>query len=175
MIINNELLKRISIRGRVAFALFLLEQIIAKNDLFYLKMMIKYIKEFTESRQLDEWHYKIEKLTPEYILNSEYYELKNIINELDFKNLKQCYYNLPEDVLMLVEDTIWIGISNLYGDTGEYSKGSLFYLRRVLLHSEKYNLEYPVFHNRFSFFEGDGWGAPFNYDIEKKTFIEKNR
>jgi hypothetical protein len=73
------------------------------------------------------------------------------------------YENLNADLIKLISETIEIGISNLYGGTGEYSKYSLIPTLEVYKIAEKIISKKPDVDNfvQFKYSESNGWGNKF--------------
>jgi len=161
MEINN--FKTISIRGRVAFGILCLESAFQNENKLNnqaVKYLLDHLWEFTASSELDEWLHKMEIITPDFLVLSNYEDASEIMNKAEYKGLINLYSSLPEYLVLLIEQTIWIGISNIYENTGDFSKRSLDALNVVLISSIKNNLEIPSFNQvSFSKFKQfNGWG-----------------
>lgn len=156
--------KEISIIGRLAYAALCLENVFDMRDQLnnvYVQYILKNIWVFVSSDNLDHWHSNMEKLLPEYILTIDFESKELDIESKEYmKGLRELYSILPIHLLKMIEYTTWIGISNLYEDTGEYSEQSLAYLSLVLEISEKNGIVLPAFEAiKFSkFTEFHGWG-----------------
>jgi len=160
---NLEEFKKVSIRGRLAFAALCLENILIKETLFEnfaIKSLVNQIWRFTTTSKLDVWHEKIEKILPEYILGIEYEKMSKFVDKPVYDELNRIYSSSPKYLLDIVEYTAWIGISNLYGSTGKYSETSLEYLIEVIKIAKNASISIPTIDKvSFSdFSKSNGWG-----------------
>jgi len=155
-------LKRISIRGRVAYGACCLENAMLhfkiKNDV--LDEVIWRIWTFTSSNNLDEWDELTNEVNPICILD------ENIPSDPLFL----LYTALPFDLVDMVSEVIEIGVGNLYAGTGEYSPSTLEHLINVIEKCMILKIELPVFAHfeRSSFSEEHGWGL----ERDKSFFAE---
>ncbi|PTD16294.1 hypothetical protein [Flavobacterium columnare] len=164
----EELFKKISIRGRFAFGIMCIEEYLLENSIkdFWIEKLLIHLWEFTESDNLDVWDEKISDLNPYNILEVDYEEYPNdfpTINASEYKELKKIYENLDSDLVILISQTIEIGVSNLYGGTGEYSNHSLIPTLEVYKIAEKTISKKPDVNNfiQFKYSESNGWGNKF--------------
>jgi hypothetical protein len=164
----EELFKKISIRGRFAFGIMCIEEYLLENKIENpcIEKLLMHLWEFTESENLDIWDERISDLNPNNILEVDYEKFPNdfpTINASEYRELKKIYENLNADLIKLISETIEIGISNLYGGTGEYSKYSLIPTLEVYKIAEKIISKKPDVDNfvQFKYSESNGWGNKF--------------
>ncbi len=168
-------IKMTSIRGRLAFGVSCIQRFTDENEIknTWIDRLIDTLWEFTTSERLDEWDEKISDLRPVHILDTSpgnKYSDYPSLSESDFNNLRQLYRQLPEAFIEMIDETIEIGIGNLYGGTGDYSEFTLKPTLRVFEKANSYLNEAPDFKQfmRSKFSEFHGWGDP----IEKEKFKE---
>ena len=122
----EEIFKLISIRGRLAYGIFCLEQAFKEsnkeNELS--SKIIKILWEFTTSENLSEWEEEITDYEPIYVNDDSFIGYETLTND-QVLELKGFYKNLPYNIIQLIENSIDIGMSNLYSGTGEFSPSSL--------------------------------------------------
>ncbi|WP_047547413.1 hypothetical protein [Psychroserpens sp. Hel_I_66] len=164
-----EILKKISIRGRLAYGMKCLEQYVKENEINdeLIDKVFDILWEFTTSDELDVWDEKISDFNPKHILNikpekieSEYPTIT--INE--YYELKKFYENSDTDFISMIEKVIEIGTGNLYGGTDEYSSWTLEPTLEVIKMSEL-KLEHIPDITKFKSFEyseDKGWGKKIN-------------
>jgi hypothetical protein len=157
-------LKKISIRGRVAFAAVILENAFKLEGLFEKKeviLLMDKIWDFTSSNALDEWDELIREITP-YCLFDPKEEFKGFSHfdlSIVFK-MKEFYASMPQYLVDLIDCAISIGTDNLYGGTGDFSPSTLEPLVEFLELSQKHHVKIPPIEifTRYSFSEERGWG-----------------
>ncbi|MCD8401345.1 hypothetical protein G1K66_12645 [Tenacibaculum finnmarkense] len=145
---SESLLKKISIRGRFAFGVKVLEQYTQDNYLIddWLDRLFETLREFTILKKLDKWDKKIG-------------EFENELKNQSFESNLSC----------LIENIIQIGTNGLYGGLGEYSSETLTPTLKILEIANKDLTRVPNLKKfEFSkFSEHNGWGKPFDvYKLE---------
>lgn len=175
MTIESEIknkIKQTSIRGRFAFGVFCLEKYITENDLKskWIEKLIPTLWEFTNTDRMDLWEEKISDLTPLNILDesprnshSDYPSL----TESEFIELKKYYGELDNEFVQMIDETIEIGLGNLYGGTGEFSESTYESTIFVYKLANKLLTEKPNFDNflKSKFTEFHGWGNNVNKEF----------
>lgn len=150
----------LSIRGRYIYGYLCLQNVIELKHLDEVpEELDNVIREFLPTDRLDLWHEKAEELLPSVILNNEnareFYEYNSYDSVL---KLKQYYEVQPQIICDIVEELIWLGISNLYGgfDT-DISFGHLKVIIDLLV---KCQIDLPDFNivKTCSVVERNGWG-----------------
>lgn len=164
MEIENKI-KQTSIRGRFAFGVFCIEKYIAENNLEskWIDRLIPTLWEFTSTDRMDLWEEKISDLTPLNILDdsprNSHSDYPNL-TESEFNDLKKYYSELDESLIQIIDETIEIGLGNLYSGTGEFSEGT--FESTIFVHklADKVLNEKPSFENFYKskFTEFHGWG-----------------
>jgi len=168
MVILQEIenkIKQTSIRGRFAFGVFCIEKYISENNIEskWIDKLIPLLWEFTNTDKMDLWEEKISDLTPLNILDNSPRNLSsdyNSLTESEFNDLKKYYSELNEDLIQMIDETIEIGLGNLYGGTGEFSEGTFESTLFVYKLAYKVLNETPDFDNfhKSKFTEFHGWG-----------------
>jgi hypothetical protein len=160
-------IKKTSIIGRLAFGSTCIEQFVAENKIEnkWVDRLVQTLWEFTSSTRLDEWDEKIADLTPENILDTKpgnVYEDYPSLSKSDFIELKQVYLGLPEGFIAMIDNTIEVGVGNLYSGTGEYSDCTLKSTIKVHENAARLLSEVPSFSLFMlsGFHENHGWGHP---------------
>lgn len=164
----EEVIKRISIRGRLAFGIKCIEQYVFENKISnrWIDKLIDTLWEFTSSTQLDFWESKIRDLEPINILDNHPDNVPSnySLTESDFYELRAFYQSLSKDFTDLIDYTIEIGTGNLYGGTGKYSEFTLKPTIKVYELSNRLLNKVPDINKflMFGYMEGNGWGRLFN-------------
>ncbi len=122
--------KKVSITGRVAFGTRCLEQYIVERNMKHncISKIIDTLWEFMDCEDLTEWDNKISDLDPSNILDTHpanTYDDYRSLTKLEFQEFQKFYSSINNDFLLLIQWTIDIGVSNLYGATGRHSKSTL--------------------------------------------------
>lgn len=166
-------IKRISIRGRFAIALRILEIELPKYPVFEQsptsKTLISRLKEFTNSTTVDDWMEETNRITPATVLedggryDAEYFA--DFLKEEDFNEFHKQYKALPERFLSAIDYTTWLGQAHIYVGVPSYSEETYEYLLDVIELTTVDNLPEIIARYEFSSFEQrHGWGNRFNYD-----------
>ena len=172
LLITN-LLKGISIRGRMVFCILTLEELFKAINLLEDNNSIKLrnkLKEFTSSNRLDLWEQEINEYDPLSILDihiDNNYEEYSYLSKEELLKFRDFYLNLPKYILELISNTIEVGAGNIYGATGKYSSFTLSPTIKVIsyLNNEKKILKTAKMISRKSpFIQNNGWGNLFIYD-----------
>lgn len=120
----------ITIYGKFIYAYLCMETLIKHKKLSEVPPEIYDLcNEFLMSEMLDMWQSKAEEILPSYIIDvdivkSGHYS-KNTIAKI-----KKYYISQPQLVSDILEDLLWIGISNIY--VAYNPENSLKYLRKVI-------------------------------------------
>lgn len=165
--------EKISINGRIAFAIKCLEEYLIENKIrnVWTNRLINTLWEFTTTKNLSEWDKKISDLTPECILDTH---PKNIaenyksLTESEFQSLKEFYLKVDDKLIYLINLVIDIGTTDLYGATGKHSENRLKSTMEVYKFAQKEINAMPDL-NKFNitkFSENGGWGNR----IDKELF-----
>ncbi|SHE56156.1 hypothetical protein [Chryseobacterium takakiae] len=150
----------ISINGRYIYGYKCLLEFLKNKDLPRLPVRLeKDIEEFVSSNTLEFWHENIEEVLPTIILNntydSGYYE---IIEYNYYIELLEYYTGLNNECLTLIDNLLYIGINNLYGQFK--SELTLNYLEDIILIMKRNQIELPQINHIFSLTidQKNGWG-----------------
>lgn len=171
--IENKI-KLTSIRGRFAFGVFCIEKYIDENNLKsrWIDKLIPTLWEFTSTDRMDLWEEKIGDLTPLNILDDSpknHHSDYKSLSESEFIELKKYYFELNDGLIQMIDETIEIGLGNLYGGTGEFSQSTFESTLFVYKLANKLLKEKPNFDNFFKskFTEFHGWGNNVRRDFFK--------
>lgn len=152
--------ENISIRGRYIYGYLCLIRYISEKKFQTLpNKLLNDIEDFVSSGQLDSWHESIEEVLPTIILNntyeSGYYE---IIEYNYYIELLEYYTSLNNECLTLIDNLLYIGINNLYGQFK--SELTLNYLEDIIIIMKKNQIELPQVNHIFSLTidQKNGWG-----------------
>lgn len=160
--------KRISIRGRLAFALINFETFIKKNApaFFYetgVKRIIDELWNVCVQDNIENVEELVNELAPYSILDNH---PDNNFNDYKFLNyeeaskLKRDYLSLPEDIISVINLLTELAFGNMYGSTGEFSVATYEVLEEILEIYNEYNVDLicnKTIENS-SFTENGGWG-----------------
>lgn len=175
--IENEKIKQLSIRGRVAFCAMCLEKAISKLGLDSPQMdkIISLLWEFTESNNFAEWEKKATEVSPDTVLenhlDNDFADYETLSVEY-LNNLKDSYLSMPKEIIELISWSLETGLSNLYGNTGEYSETTFNAVEKVISIMNKLQVGLPDINLiKFSHFQEEfGWGDRFS-----KVSLLKNK
>lgn len=163
----TELLKQISIRGRFAFCLACLHNAMRqeKVDNQSLSVVFERMSSFLTTDKLDEWEKQVVEVSPDTIFDTHSdndFNNYETISASELSGLKTIYEKLPPVILELIDLTINVGLSNLYGGTSDYSPHSLVPTLKVveLMKGNAFELPPLQQYSRFSFSDNNGWGFP---------------
>ena len=165
--------KQTSIRGRFAFGVFCIEKYLSENNIKskWFDKLIPILWEFTNTDRMDLWEEKISDLTPLNVLDSSprnSYSDYPSLTELEFNELKKYYSELNNELKQLIDETIEIGLGNLYGGTGEFSEETFESTMFVYKLADRLLNDRPNFDDfcKSKFTEFHGWGN----NVKKEYF-----
>lgn len=155
----------ISIRGRVAYAIFCLEKAIdhfgfdKQNWLFVLDLMWS-----TTNAKLGSWHYPLAECTGRSIINDEgnLDDLEFLTKE-KFWELNKLYKGSNKTILRMIDLIFEISTRDLYASIANNSPDTLNYLQEILDLMDRNNIAVPeiTLFQKFSINENAGWGREF--------------
>lgn len=161
----TEQLKKISIRGRFAFCLACLRNAMRQEriDAESLSLMLERLGTFMSTNKLDEWEKNVVEISPDTLFDNHpdnNFEDYETISSTDLVQLKSAYEKLPLSIIKLIDLTISVGLSNLYGGTSEYSLHSLTPTLEVIALMDSSGYELPSLEEfaHYSFADNNGWG-----------------
>lgn len=163
-------LKKVSIRGRLAYALYCFEQLLIKNGIEYsqneyLFSFIEKLWDVCSENNIESIEEYINEIAPYSILDDN---INNDFNDYTFVSyenavsLKSFYLTLPENIIQAMNILTEIAFGNLYGDTGSYSEITYVQLLKINEIFKKYDIDLTDFQLKIesSFKELKGWGNP---------------
>lgn len=166
----EDLLKKISIRGRVAFCLACLHNALQQEGINFilLQLTIDRIRNFLTTSKLDEWEQKAVEVSPDTIFDTHpdnNFDDYATLTRSEIEVLKNIYTRLPKSILQLIDLTISVGLANLYGGTGEFSSHSLKPTMSVIEAMREFGYKIPDIreYSQFDFSKNNGWGNPQPY------------
>ena len=111
----RELIKKISLRARLAFIILCIENALRKdNSLVKWNKILEIFWSQTSMQFVDEWLYEISKVMPESILEDEY-EDNETISFNEYSEFKILYRNTQKFIFQLMEIAFECGTLDLYG------------------------------------------------------------
>jgi hypothetical protein len=160
-------IKKISIIGRVALSIECLKmysQAIGVYKTKEIEFIEELLWEFVEgSEKIEDWFEKVRDVEPSTIIDSKErgeQEEHKTISLAKFEALYTFYQSIPKYLVDLIEDALYIGYANMYGDTGEYSQSSFNAIIRVLEILSEAGLKLPTLakYEKSVYEEKHGWG-----------------
>ena len=135
-----------------------------------LTLVLERMNEFLSTDKLDEWEKRAVEVSPDTIFdnhpdnNFADYETLSVTELIQ---LKAAYEKLPSAIISLVDSTLSVGLSNLYGGTGLYSEHSLLPTMEVidLMKRNEYAIPSLEAFTRFTYADNNGWGFPENHNL----------
>lgn len=156
----------ISIRGRIAYAIYCLERAINKledkNPTW--DFMIKKLWMFTDTKNITEWQEIIAECIPGVILGGNDYDEFKLITKAEVKKLELLYSNTHLDICKIVEAIFEVGSIEIFGEEIEgCSVQTLSSLGVVIDICEQHEIDLPAQEviKRYNFNEFGGWGKRF--------------
>ncbi|MBT9783042.1 hypothetical protein [Coprococcus comes] len=168
MDINENELKKISIRGRVAYGIACFERALifyhCKNNVWI--DVIKKLWDYTSIEYIDDWYYEMAEYIPDSLLETDYYDKDDFeyLAETDFRTLKLCYKESNIVLSKIFRLIFEIGTLEIYGKLENYSVVTLKKLLEIieLMKKEKIKLPDEKPFLRYKYSEYGGWGERFN-------------
>lgn len=159
-----EVLKNISIRGRMAYLICLFENLL----LYYncnkeeWKWILEKLWSYTKVQYLDDWLYELAEYMPNSILEDTI-EDAEYITEKEFKYLYKLYSNSNQEILLFLKIIFECGTCELYSKLYDYSSNTLKKIELAIDIMKKNNIDLVdiKLFERYSFNECDGWGNCF--------------
>ncbi|WP_148707351.1 hypothetical protein [Chitinophaga skermanii] len=170
--IRIDFLKQLSIRARLAYAARCLEVALAHQNVCneLLERVINDIWKFTDTN-LDDWARIATKYFSDVIVDYHYPVSEYPSFSLDeLEELRKVYSELPEFILSIIDNTIEIGMMNLYSDVTGDSPETLEPLIIVVETMVQCKVGLPSIKTflKSPFQELDGWGKQHS----KKFYLE---
>lgn len=156
--------KKVSIRGRLAYALKCLDVFLKFKKVDVNKEIINQLNLFwsinTSIVDISEMEIKLNEMSPTSILGDEYDDNFEYISFEEYLNLKSFYSNQDGDTLRLFYFLSEIVFSNLYSEIGAYGKNSYSYFEKFINICAKNEIEFPQYENILlsKFINNYGWG-----------------
>lgn len=161
--IMRELIRKISLRARVAFIILCIENALEKESIKsrIQKTLIIFWHQ-TSIQFVDEWLYQVSKVMPDSILEDDY-EDNEIITYQDFSELKESYKSIPKFVFELMELGFECGTIELYGTVENESEKTIQVVIRAIEIMKENNITLPNIEllQKFTITENGGWGREF--------------
>ena len=159
-----EILKNISIRGRVAYLICSFEQLLLYYNCDKAEWMgiLQKLWTYTNVQYLDDWLYELAEYMPNSIFEDTM-EDAEYITEDEFNYLYNLYSKTSQDILLFLEIIFKCGSCELYTKLYDDSPSTLKKIKEGLDILDKNNIAlvdvYPF--EKYSFNEYDGWGECF--------------
>lgn len=159
---NKEIIKKMSIRGRFAYCLNLIETSMNSVELNDISLVLDKLWLFTEMQYLDDWQDKAVEFLPSSILENEFYDSDNFeyLTKQEFELLRPILVKMDKVKIDLFEHLYSLGTVELYGGLGDYAKESLKEFMQIIDIANKNNLKLPAINDftAFTFNKRNGWG-----------------
>lgn len=166
----------ISFMGRLAFAMSCMENVILKLELHDINpeamdIIIKKMWEFANCEYLDEWHYSLSEILPEFTCEFEEYEKADFeyITEHDFDILYKFYTEQVGAKEMEIYENLFsvtyeLSRAHIYTSVGFIGKSSLDTVMELVMAMEQYEVEIPniQLYKKYKFSENSGFGESFD-------------
>ncbi len=163
---NKNDFKKISIRGRVAFAICCLESIIIANryDINDWSVLLNKLWMIAELEVVSDWLYIVAECLPENILEVASYDYGSFqyINEDEYEQLYELYSKCREDIWELIEIIFDLGTAQMYSNIKGFSEATLSELEKVITFMKAKNIDMPSVSQFRMLLYCDGWGEPFD-------------
>ena len=165
--LNKNDFYNISIRGRVAYSICCLENVIIffRYDESKWEILLRYLWTYTTIDFIDTWQDISSELLPETIMEfSKYNNDYEYIREDEFYKLYDLYRNANEEIKKIINLIFYIGTSELYGAIRNNGEGSLKKLEDLidLMIEEEIQLPKIDKFERLVFDQNDGYGKIFD-------------
>lgn len=166
----SERLKRVSIRGRVAFGITCLETYFKHLNLqedSLVRELLEKLWEYVSSNSLDKWEEEIKEYLPYIILDTHSdnkFENYKFLTKSQFIAYQLLYHSLPKTAVSMIDMVAEIAFGNLYGGVVSYSEGTFDDTMVVidLMNREQMALPDLSLFERSAFSEFHGWGNAVN-------------
>lgn len=164
--VEMDKLKKISIRGRVAYCICLCKAALKKEfiESILLDVVFKKIGSFCEIGTLDVWENDVSEYMPCVLLDEKLdFSTFKYISEATALELKEHYESVPKYIVEMIDNTIEVGLANLYAGTGMYSESSLICcldVMKLCISNNVYLLPLDDY-LKYSFGHKNGWGERF--------------
>jgi hypothetical protein len=169
----ENIIKHISIRGRMYYCSFCLRNAFEKDGIINeeTNLILNIINDFIQTNDFNKWKECAENILPVNILDKKFTISDFSIEHEVIYKLKSFYENVKNHIIDLIDYTLGVGLDNLYGGTGEYSFITLKNTLNVIIICKRNNIEIPEINNfiKYSFNEMGGWG-----DIIKNNGVRAN-
>lgn len=160
-----EIIKNISIRGRVAYLICLFERLLLyyKCDKEEWKIVLEKLWAYTDAEYLDEWIYEFAEYLPDSILEDTMDDAE-YITENDFYFLNKVYSKTAQDVLLFLRIIFNCASDEIYSTIYDDSP---YTLKRVcegirILKTHRINIVSIEPFRKYSFKDLKGWGERFD-------------
>lgn len=158
---HSEFFKNISIRGRYGYAAICLEKALMHHGQITppLQFVLDLVWEFTSTTKLDDWLEKVMPLSK--LRTTEDYEFDFGPGRPGLDEIRRTLQSLPEFLTEILDNTLFLGIAEIYSGIISYSPRTHKHLMEVIRLMEENNIGLPPFSgfDKFPFAEDHGWGA----------------
>lgn len=152
--------QRISITGRYIYAYLCIKRAIAHEKIPALPIVLDdLLRLYVFSNQLDDWQAEAQEMMPGFILDEQIGLADYKMISVDIISELKLYYTRSVLINEIIENTYWVGISNLYGKFK--SEISMPYLINILSLMTDNNIALPSFEKvkDCPIEESGSWGA----------------
>lgn len=158
-------LEKISIRGRMAYAICLFERLLLyyKCDKQDWVEILEKLWAYTSVEYLDDWMYEFAEWLPESILEDTLDDFEFITNE-EYEHLYKLYNKSCLEIRLFIKIIFEIGSIDLYSKLTDNSPNTLKKLQEAIDIYEANNIDIISIEpfRQYSFQERNGWGERFD-------------
>lgn len=159
-----EVLRNISIRGRMAYLICLFEKLLLyyNCDKDEWRWVLEKLWTYTNIQYLDDWMYELAEYMPNSILEDTMDDAEYITKK-EFEYLYKLYSKSEQEILVFLNIIFECGACELYSKLYDYSPDTLKWLEQAMDILNKNNIDLVDIKpfERYSFSECDGWGICF--------------
>lgn len=159
-----EVLKYISIRGRVAYLLCLFENVLLHYNCNTeeWRWMLEKLWSYTTIKYLDDWMYELSEYMPNSVLEDTIDDAE-YITESEYKDLYNLYSNSNQEILCFLQIIFECGTCELYSKIYDYSLNTSKKIKQAndIIKKNNINSVDIACFEKYLFSECDGWGICF--------------
>lgn len=160
-----EILKNISIRGRMAYLICLFERLLLyyNYDKDEWRNILEKLWKYTSIELLDDWMYKIAEYMPNSILEDTMDDAE-YITEDEFKHLNKVYGKTIQEVLLFLQIIFECGTCEIYSKLCDNSPNTIIKVEEGIHILKMNNIALVDIKNfeKYKYSECDGWGEQFD-------------
>lgn len=166
---EEQTLKKLSIRARAAYAILCLENALKQldKDFTLWELPLKKLWQITDLQFVDDWLYTTSEILPENIKEDAYStETFETLELSEYNQLKQLYAGIDPLINDIIEKIFLIGTAEMYAGIKDHSPKTIAPLLDVIkiLEDRYIPLPDPQIFKPYFMTEKDAWGERFGRD-----------